>query len=139
METISIAIERLIDASADFLFEAWTVPDRLTAWWGPGPVTCPQAKVDLRVGGEYRIANRLEDGSILWITGEFIEIDRPSRLVYSWLVMDQSVPSRVTVTFVEQDGGTLVRVEHDRIANRELAENHEMGWNGCLDGLAKYA
>ena len=139
MEAISITIERLIAAPADFLFDAWTRAEHLIEWWGPGPVTCPEAEIDLRIGGEYRIANRMEDGRTLWITGEFLEIDRPNRLVYSWLVMDQDMPSHVTVTFTETDSGTLVRIVHDRLANRDLAEMHERGWMGCLEGLAGYA
>lgn len=71
--------------------------------------------------------------------GEFLEIVRPTKLVYSWLVEDQTVPSRVTVMFSEQEDGTLVRVVHDRIATLDLAENHEMGWIGCLKGLSEYA
>lgn len=138
MENLSITIERLIDAPVELLFDAWTRPEHLMKWWGPGPVTCPEAHVDLRDGGEYRIANRLEDGRVLWIRGEFIEIVRPTRLVYTWYVMDLDKPSRVTVTFDEHERGTLVRVVHERILNAEIAENHKQGWIGCLASLDEY-
>ena len=42
---------------------------------GTGPVTCPQAEVDLREGGSYRLANLEPDGSIIWITGRFEHVE----------------------------------------------------------------
>jgi uncharacterized protein YndB with AHSA1/START domain len=59
------------DASAERIFDAWTQPEHLRAWWGPRPVTCSGAEVDLRVGGRYRIANALPDGNTVIIEGEF--------------------------------------------------------------------
>jgi len=70
-EGIALVTRRTIRASVARLFEAWTQPDKLCAWWGPSPVTCSGAEVDLRVGGRYRIANALPDGKTLIIEGEF--------------------------------------------------------------------
>ena len=67
--------------------------------WGPGPITCPEAEVDLREGGAYRIANRDADGSITWISGRFETVRAPEELVYTW-----------SVNIVLPGGPTLVRV-----------------------------
>ncbi len=45
--------------------------------WGPPEVSCAGADVDLRVGGGYRIANRLPNGDTVWIAGQFEHIDPP--------------------------------------------------------------
>lgn len=135
---IALVVRRFVHASAERVFAAWTEPELLRRWWGPRPVTCCDARVDLRVGGGYRIGNLLPDGNVVWISGEFEVVEPPKRLVYTWLVEGQSVPddrSLVTVRFETRDGGTEVIVVHERIDSEETKRDHEHGWNGCLDGL----
>jgi uncharacterized protein YndB with AHSA1/START domain len=66
---ITLVVRRTIRATPERLFEAWTEPAQLRRWWGPQDVECLDAQVDLRVGGQYRIANRFPDGRIVWIAG----------------------------------------------------------------------
>src|SRR5262249_36942533 len=47
---IVLVVRRTIRASAERIFDAWTRPEHLLVWWGPRPVTCSGADVDLRVG-----------------------------------------------------------------------------------------
>ena len=117
-------------------------------------MACAAAEVDLRVGGRYRIANRLPDGQILWISGEFEAVERPHRLVYTWHVGNAApVPTaapaaaatpaaaaaeRVTVTFESRGEETEVIVAHERIPTAAMRDMHEQGWMGCLDGLVNY-
>jgi glutathione S-transferase len=75
--SITLVTRRTIRASASRLFDAWTQPEQLRAWWGPRPVTCAGAEVDLRVGGRYRIDNVLPDGQMLTIEGEFQVVEAP--------------------------------------------------------------
>lgn len=137
--SLTLIVRRVIVASPERLFEAWTRPAELQRWWGPKSVTCTAAEVDLQVGGRYRIANRLPDGKTLWISGVFERIDRPRKLVYTWRVGPGSPPSElVTVTFEAHPGGTEVVVVHERIIDAATRDRHEQGWHGCLDGLGGY-
>jgi uncharacterized protein YndB with AHSA1/START domain len=137
---IALVVRRTIQASPERVFEAWTQPAHLRRWWGPRPVTCSDAEIDLRVGGSYRIGNLLPDGKVLWIAGEFEVVEPPHRLVYSWRVGDAgSDSSRVTVRFEPRDGGTEVIVVHERIDTEATRADHEKGWLGCLDGLALFS
>ncbi len=134
----SLNISRDIGASPERVFEAWTSADQIVRWWGGGGVTCPEAHVDLRAGGSYRIANALPDGSVMWISGVFEEIEPPQRLRYTWGVepVDAEVPpSVVEVEFLPIDAGTRVTVNQIRIPGVPARDMFEMGWNGCLDGL----
>jgi uncharacterized protein YndB with AHSA1/START domain len=137
----TLVVRRRIAASAAELFAAWTQPERLRLWWGPPGAVCTAAEVDLRVGGRYRIANRFADGTILWITGVFEEIEPPSRLAYTWRLESRAAqPERVSVQFVPlPDGTTEVIVTHERIADESARAGHERGWQGCLEGLARHA
>jgi uncharacterized protein YndB with AHSA1/START domain len=137
METL--VVRRMIRASPQRLFAAWTEPDQLRAWWGPEGVVCIAAEVDLRPAGHYRIGNKLPDQSVLWIVGEFEIIEPPRRLVYTWRVEGVSATAeRVTVQFEPQAAATEVIVTHERIPNRDLRDQHQQGWQGCLSGLANY-
>jgi uncharacterized protein YndB with AHSA1/START domain len=136
--SITLVVRRTINAPVARVFEAWTEPRHLLQWWGPRPVICSQAEVDLRTGGAYRIGNQLPDGAIVWISGEFELVDPPKLLVYSWHVEGRAVPSgpsRVTVRFEPRSAGTEVIVLHERIDSEETRVDHEHGWNGCLDNL----
>jgi uncharacterized protein YndB with AHSA1/START domain len=138
--TAALVVRRTIRARPETLFAAWTDPQQLTRWWGPESVVCTAAEIDLRVGGRYRIANRMPDGSMLWIAGEFELIEPPSRLIYSWrLEIPGAGVERVTISFVPRDSATEVIVTHERIASVAARTQHESGWIGCLVGLARFA
>lgn len=137
---IALVVRRIIRATPEQLFEAWTEPSHLLRWWGPQGVTCEGAEVDLRVGGRYRIANALPDGRVLVLNGEFEVVERPSKLVYTWRVDGVSgTPERVTVRFERRDGATEVVVTHERITDEATRDSHRLGWEGCLDGLERHA
>ena len=136
----ALVVRKTIAATPERLFVAWTEPDALRQWWGPDGVTCIDPQVDLRVGGRYRIGNRLPDGSLLWIVGEFEAVEPPHRLVYTWRL--ESVAERVervTVRFERREAGTEVVVTHARIATEAERDRHRHGWEGCLAGLARHA
>jgi uncharacterized protein YndB with AHSA1/START domain len=138
-EMIVLVVRKIIQATPERLFEAWTEPAQLKKWWGPEGVTCVDAQVDLRVGGRYRIANQFPDGRVLWIAGEFEVIDPPHRLIYTWRLEGISGASeRVTVHFAPQGAATEVVVTHERIPNKTLRDQHQLGWHACLNGLAEY-
>ena len=90
----ALRISRVIRAPRERVFAAWTEPALLTQWWGPGPVTCPEAHIDLRVGGAYRIANLEVDGSITWIKGTFARVRPPEELAYTWTIGSEGAPGK---------------------------------------------
>ena len=136
MQPTELTLTRVIRAPRERVFAAWTEPEILMQWWGPGPVTCPEAHVDLRVGGDYRIANRQEDGSITWIRGTFERVRPPEELVYTWTIdVANSTPTLVTVEFRQHAEGTELVLTHERFAVEAVRDMHLMGWTGCIDVL----
>jgi uncharacterized protein YndB with AHSA1/START domain len=137
--TLTLVVRRVIRASAKRLFEAWTTPEQLCAWWGPPEVEHVAAEIDLRVGGTYLIENRLGDGRSVRIAGTFEVVDPPRRLVYTWSVEPgHGTRERVTVRFEPCDDATEVIILHERVPDEPTRDGHERGWVGCLDGLATY-
>jgi uncharacterized protein YndB with AHSA1/START domain len=136
-----LRLERTFDATAEAVFDAWTNPEVLRRWWAGGPDwETPLAEVDLREGGSYRLAMHDPEGGMTHtVGGEFTEIRRPERLVYTWTWEDMpespSDGSVVTVDFAEQDGRTTVTLVHSGLRTDESRARHEHGWNACLDNL----
>lgn len=136
---ITLVVRRTIRASPERLFDAWTRPEQLVEWWGPRGVACIAPSVDLRVGGRYRIGNRMPDGSEIWIVGVFEAVERPHRLTYTWRLEGHAGDDeRVTVRFESHGTDTEVSVTHERIANEASRDQHALGWRDCLDGLARF-
>lgn len=136
---LSLKVSGYIPASPAQVFRAWTTPSELRKWWGPENVRCLSADIDLRIGGEYRIANELPDKSILWISGVFEQIENPTLLVYTWSTGSGTVGAeKVTVRFRPSGKGTEVEVRHERIETARLRDQHRQGWRGCLHGLAEH-
>ena len=132
---VSATYEDSIDAPAEEIFDAWTTPDELKSWFGPGGFQTVDAVLDPRPGGAYRLVMRAPDGTDLVITGAYREVVRPSRLVYTWIWAH--APSQPMVVTVELRAiaalRTVVRVTHSQIVDGELAR-YEGGWR---EGLAR--
>ena len=136
MTPTSLTMTRIIRAPRERVFAAWTTPEMLLKWWGPGHVTCPEAEVDLRPGGEYRIANKEQDGSITWIFGTFAEVTPPRKLIYDWNVSILDInPTQVIVEFNAHAEGTELVITHSRFPEPDIRDMHLQGWGGCLDKL----
>jgi uncharacterized protein YndB with AHSA1/START domain len=134
-----LVIHRTLRAPVERCFEAWTRAEHLTRWWGPAGTRCPEASVDLREGGAYRIANVFADGSTVWISGIFERVAPPHSLVYTWRTDPGTERNeRVTVTFEAVPDGTRVSIRHEGIPDARVREQHAAGWEGCLDGLARH-
>ncbi len=137
---LTLELKRCIRATPQRLFEAWTTPEQLLAWWGPDGVRCVGAHVDLRVGGHYWIDNLLPDGRVVRIEGEFLRIEVNRTLIYTWrMPPDDSMHEEVCVQFEAQSEQTTeLCITHTRIGNEATRQQHQQGWQGCLDGLTAH-
>jgi uncharacterized protein YndB with AHSA1/START domain len=134
--TTSLEIRRVIPATRQRVFDAWTQAKELDRWSAPSPMT-PRAEVDLRVGGRYRIVMRAPDGTEHRVGGVYRVIDPPSKLVYTWKWEESAMEdSVVTVEFHDRGKSTEVVLRHDGLTDAESRARHEHGWNACLDNLA---
>src|SRR4029078_12818478 len=92
-------------------FRALTTPAELAVWWGPARFTVPEIDLDLRVGGRYRFTMQPPEGDAFHLAGEFLEVDAPSRLVYSFRWEEPDPDDRATtVTLSLRDLGDATEV-----------------------------
>jgi uncharacterized protein YndB with AHSA1/START domain len=137
----TLRLERTFDAPAEAVFDAWTNPEVLRRWWAAdGAWRTPVAEVDLRVGGGYRLSMEDPDeGTLHTVRGEYREVSRPDRLVYSWCWEEadgrSGHVSTVTVAFLGEGERTTVVLEHSGLASPQSVQQHRAGWEGCLESL----
>ena len=134
-----VRIERVIDAPREAVFRAWTDPDELRRWWGPGEYVTRHAEVDLRPGGAYLLVIQAAEGEPMQLAGTFHEVTPPERLVYSWRwVRGWSDPAEsiVTVEFEELGERTRVLLVHGGLEDSPAPDGYRMGWESGLDKLA---
>jgi uncharacterized protein YndB with AHSA1/START domain len=141
-EQVVLRLERLLDAPPERIFAAWTDPDLLRRWWAAQPDwTTPEATTDVRVGGRYRLSMQDAAGTVHTVVGEYLEVDPPRRLVYTWQWEphgDPAVGDDVTVVqidFVAEGSATRVMLEQRGFEGEAERDKHDHGWRGCLDNL----
>jgi uncharacterized protein YndB with AHSA1/START domain len=139
----TLRLEHAFAAPPEAVFDAWTDPEVLRRWWAAEPTwTSPGCEVDLRVGGRYALRMHDDEGGIHAVGGEFREVRRPHRLVYTWCWegddgLHPGHISLVTVEFLSSGEGTTVRLEHTGLASETSRERHTAGWLGVLDNLGR--
>lgn len=119
-----------IPVSPDVAFGLITEPERLRRW------QTVAARVDLRVGGDYRWT--ITPGHSA--AGTFTEVEPGKRIVFTWgwEGQDDSTGSTVAITLEAVEGGTTVRLVHEGLSD-ESAVGHTEGWIhflGRLEALA---
>ena len=129
--TFSATIERIIPASRERVWKALT-SDELAGWFWP-PRFATTVRLDLRVGGAYRIDG---PGAGMAVSGVFVAVDEPDRLVQTWRWDGEDAETLVTFTLAESpEGGTALTIVHENFADEQSCASHRQGWNDCLDRL----
>jgi len=132
-----LRLSRVYPASPEKVWRAWTDPQTLSRWFGPGePDSVTHAQMDVRVGGSYEIAFRTQDGEEHRVSGIYQEVEPQRRLVFSWAW--QSTPERVSLVTVELQpaaGGCELRFLHERFFDTDARNNHARGWNASFAKL----
>lgn len=76
---LMLHVERVLPAPRALIFKLHSEPDHLARWWGPRGFRVPSIVVDLRVGGQYRIAMQPPDGDPFFLAGEFRRVEPPAQ------------------------------------------------------------
>jgi len=131
-ERTTIERELEIAASPETVWELLTDPAESTRWMGLS------ASFDLRPGGTYRV--EVIPGNVA--LGEFVEIDPPRRLVYTWGwepgASSTVAPGSTTIEFelTATPTGTHLRFRHSDLPTADSSEQHGHGWDHYLGRLS---
>ncbi len=140
--SLILNLSRVLNASRERVWYAWTDPLRLKEWFAPsaGMGTC-LAEVDFRAGGAWRIGMGAARNPIL-ISGRYLEIVPPEKLVFTWNwqpgMFDTMRETQVTILLRDLGGSkTELTLLHEGFKTAQERDDHEWGWSGCLQQLAK--
>ncbi len=118
-----------IAAPPEDVFPWFVEAERYTRWMGS------EATLEPSPGGTYRVLM----GSGMEASGEFVEIDPPHRVVFSWgWAGDPIVPpgsTRVEVVLEADADGTTVRLLHHDLPTPQAGDHHRQGWELYLGRL----
>jgi uncharacterized protein len=132
-----MVVTRIVDASRDFVYAAWTQPDSLRRWFGPAGFTLPGCQVDLRVGGAYRFVMRGPDGEEYPFHGTYRKIAPNELLVFTAIIEGEHGSEQLTtVRFVSVGSRTRVTVRQTVPKHEPYAGGQEQGWSESLERLA---
>ena len=138
----TLVIERRFAAAPERVYAAFTDASILSEWFGPEGMEIPEADVDLRVGGAYRIrmkSTTTDDDHT--VAGIYKEIDPPKRLSFTWAWQGEEMPgveTLVTLEFEAAGTGTVMTLTQEGFENTHFRDRHNEGWCSsfnCLDAV----
>jgi len=144
-ENLKLEITRVIKASRQRVFDAWTRPETIRQWFRPDTFTMVEAGIDARVGGEYRFAmdqpcvndDGTQAGSGL-VTGRYVKVDPYDVLTFTWnngrFVGEESL---VTIELRDVAGGTEMKLTHERFLTADSRDRHYKGWSSVVPKLVE--
>jgi uncharacterized protein YndB with AHSA1/START domain len=132
----TLRMTRRFEAAPERVFDAWTDPQLAGAWLFTSPASeAHRVEMDLRVGGRWEIVDT-RGGVDYRAIGEYLEIERPRRLVFTFGMPQFSEAfTTVTVELVADGAGTSMTLSQDELAADAVAAL-EQGWGEMFDQLA---
>jgi uncharacterized protein YndB with AHSA1/START domain len=138
--TIPIVVTRRFDQPAERVFDAWLDVDIAQRWMFATPSgRIVKAEIDPTIHGRWTIVDR-RDGVDVPHLGEYLEIDRPRRIVFTFAAdkYQRTTADRVTIEIAPQRNDCELTLTHEMDERYgELAERTATGWKDMLEGLAK--
>jgi uncharacterized protein YndB with AHSA1/START domain len=134
----SLTLKRRLKAPPAKVFAAWTDPEKVKRWMGPGEIKALSAECDVRSGGHYRWVMQDPVGETHEVGGVYREVVPNEKLVFTWAW--KSTPERqslVTVLITPDGEGSLLTLTHEQFFDEDACDRHQGGWNGALDKMEK--
>jgi uncharacterized protein YndB with AHSA1/START domain len=121
---------------AERVFDAWLDRESAGRWLFATPTgEMVRVAIDARVGGSFTFVDR-RDGDDVEHTGEYLEIVRPRRLVFTFSVPKYSkLSTTVTIDVMPLGTGCALTLTHDGVLP-EYASRTREGWGKIFEGLA---
>lgn len=129
-----VRVQRTFTASPERVFDAWLDPKAMAQVMRPGPDGSADVVNDPRVGGRFLIT--VMGKTTYPHTGEYLVIDRPKKLVFTWYSKGTDL-AKSTVTIELKPaagGGTDLTLTHVGLPEKNI-ESHTGGWTAIVSAL----
>jgi uncharacterized protein YndB with AHSA1/START domain len=129
---------RRMPAPREVVFEAWIDLEGIREWMCPGDATSAEARLDVRVGGSFRIVMKGKERDYVHV-GTYQVVEPPAKLVFTWAAPEK--PDEITLVTVEifdrGEESELV-LTHERFPKSDVAQRYESGWGTIAEKFAAY-
>ncbi len=137
---LEVVTSRAFDAPIELVWDVLTKPEHVSQWFPPFTGVMKECSMDLRVGGDYRQVFVTEDGTECTFRGTYLELERPTRIVQTWLFEGwPEAPAVETDELREAEGVTTLTITmaFTDQAGRARMTRHD-GQEDSLDKLEDY-
>ena len=139
-ERPALRFTRFFPVEPEKVWRAWTDPEALKRWFGPGTAEgVSAAEVDLRAGGRYRIVFGGADGKANEVQGVYKAVEPARRLSFTW-TWPRTTPEResvVTIEFRKVPRGTEIEFRHENFFDEQARDGHGRGWAAGFANLER--
>ncbi len=138
-EKIEVKVSHRFKASAECVYDAWLQPDRVRVWMRTALQSMGltgeigQIEIDPKVGGAFLFTD-MRDGTETRHWGTYLELERPHKIVFTWITdeSEESDPSKVTLTIQPDAEGCIASIIHEMDAKwADYVAQTENGWS-CM-------
>jgi len=140
-EKPSLTLTRSYPVAPEKVWRAWTDPEAIARWWGPGgeqPVAL--AELDVRVGGHFHIVFGGPQGTDHEVCGIYQEVVPNRKLVFTW-IWPRTTPERESVVTIElrrSGSGTELLFRQEKLFDAAVRDGHRRGWTESFIKLEQF-
>ena len=138
-QELVLEIDREFEAPRALVWCLWRDPEHMARWHGPEGYVLLASEMDFRVGGKWRRCMSSGPRHAHWISGEYLEIDEPQRLSFTYINEHDGFETVVTMDFSEPaPGRTRMQFRQTPFISREERDGHGWGWNSGFNLFEHY-
>ncbi|MGC1243482.1 MAG: SRPBCC family protein [Chryseosolibacter sp.] len=138
--TNSVFLHRILKASPEKVFRAFTDPTAIASWLPPYGFLCTVHQMKAEAGGTFRMSfTNFSTGNGHSFGGTYVEVKQNEFLKYTDRFDDPNLPGEMTtsVSLRKTIAGTEIKIQQDGIPSAIPAEMCYLGWQESLEKLAK--
>lgn len=138
MTELTVNIDKEINAAIEKVFDAWLDPKMLARFMTPMPGMAESDVENNAIeGGSFKIIMHAGNEQLPH-TGKYLEINRPTKLVFTWESHRSIDDSTVTINFTKIDENkTNIKLTHIKFIDEEARSDHEGGWGNIMNKLSE--
>ena len=139
---LRLELENVLAVPQERVFAAFVDAEQLRRWWGPAGFSVSHLEFDAVEGASYRIAMQPPEGEIFHISGVFLAVEPPRRLVFTFVYEEPDPDDQETVVTARfepgTDSGTQVMLDHGPFKTAPRQQLHRDGWTQTLERLDEF-
>lgn len=138
----TLTLERTFDAPLDLVWEAWTQPEHIAQWWGPRGMQTKVLEHDFTVGGSWKYAMTMPDGSEFIADGVYKNIVPKERIISSANFKPMTEGVEIQAIFKAEGDKTHFTFNCVHETKEYCKQQEEMGfyngWASVFDRLSEF-